>query len=351
MKLVFLLGAVLSTACSSKMPAAMAYVTNNDLSSISVFHVDAESGMLTMFGTVPTPAGGATYCELHPSSPLLFVDGQFGGVLESFSLQSNGMPSLVAGSAVQTGANPHVLALDPGGQFLYVANTSSASVSAWRVGAAGMLNPIPGSPFAAGATPYDVKVSDSGKYAYAVNRDSEDVSAYAIDASTGALQPIAGSPFAVGCPAPPCGPRALAFSPAGNFAFVPNRFSSTVTVFAVDAASGRLTIVPGSPFPAGSDPRSAAVHPSGRYVYVANTVSNDVTAFAVDTSGALRQIAAYPAGAVPLSLEIDEAGKFLYAANSASNSISIYRVDSATGRLTTAGTVATPGSPVSIALR
>jgi len=67
MKLVVLLGAVLSIACSSKKPGTTAYVTNNALSSVSVYEVDAASGMLTMSGTVATPGGGATYCELHPS--------------------------------------------------------------------------------------------------------------------------------------------------------------------------------------------------------------------------------------------------------------------------------------------
>jgi DNA-binding beta-propeller fold protein YncE len=41
-------------------------------------------------------------------------------------------------------------------------------------------------------------VDPTGKFAYATNGEDNTVSAYTINASTGALAPIAGSPFAAG---------------------------------------------------------------------------------------------------------------------------------------------------------
>src|SRR3954468_3498531 len=334
--------------------SSFAYVGNNDLSSVSVFHIQQDSGMLTLLKTVDTPGGGATYCELAPSGRFLFVSGQFGNLLSTYTIDAVGMPTLLAGSAVPTGVNPHNLATDPSGRFLYVADTSSNPVTGFAVAASGTLTPVPGSPFPAGSTPYDVKVAASGKFAYAVNRDSEDVSAYAVDSATGALSPIAGQPFRIGCTRPPCGPRAIEFSPDGKFGFLPDRFSNQVSVLAVDVGTGALAAAPGSPFAAGQDPRSAAVDASGRHLYVANTVSNDVTAYSIDArTGALTQLSGspWPAGAVPLGLEIDESGRYLYSANSGSNSVSIFHIDGSSGGLSPAGTVATPGSAFSITLK
>jgi len=356
MKRAFLLDAAIlfaAAACGSSQQRSpsLAYVANNGADSISVFRVDSGTGMLTLVDTVKTAAGGATYCEFHPSGRFLFVSGQFSNVVSAYSMDAKGMPALVAGSTVATRANPHNLSLDPDGHFLYVANTSDNSVSAFRVGTSGALSEIAGSPFPSGVTPYDVKIAGSGRFAYTANRDSDDVSIYSVDAASGALTPVARQP--VGCKTGPCGPRAVEFSPSGAFAFVPNRFSNDVSVFSV-SASGSLLPVSGSPFAAGTDPRSAAVDPSGRYLYVPNVTSGDVSAFAIDgKTGALTAVAGSPfaAGTGPLSIEIDESGRFVYVPNSGSSDVSIFRIEPSTGALATVGKVPSCATPFSIALR
>ncbi|TMB31107.1 MAG: lactonase family protein [Deltaproteobacteria bacterium] len=284
MKQVFLLGSAIpflfSLACGSSKPSSLAYVANNNASSVSVFRIDPGTGMLALLDTVITAPGGATYCEFHPSGKFLFVSGEFSNVLSAYSIDARGMPALIAGSTVPTRLNPHNLSLDPAGRFLYVANTSDNSVSGFRVAPNGSLTEMAGSPFASGITPYEIKVADSGKFAYTANRDSDDA--------------------------------------------------------------------------AGTDPRAAGADPSGRYLYVPNTTSGDVSAFSIDAkTGALAQIAGspYPAGAGPLSIEIDESGRFVYVPNSGSNDVSVFRIDGATGRLATVGKVSTGASPFSIALR
>jgi len=90
------------------------------------------------------------------------------------------------------------------GQFAYVPNTSSGNVSGYTINATnGRLNPIAGSPFTAGLFPTSVAVDPTGKLAYVANSGSTangqgPVSGYTINAITGALTPIPGSPFAAG---------------------------------------------------------------------------------------------------------------------------------------------------------
>src|SRR5262245_16594590 len=127
---------VLSSACSRSQNISgksYVYATNNDVSSISIFRVVASAGALDPVQTLATPGGGATYCEVHPSGRYMFVSAQVANAISSYTIDPNGTVSLVAGSTVSTGANPHNLAMDPDGRFLYVANTSADSVSGFAV--------------------------------------------------------------------------------------------------------------------------------------------------------------------------------------------------------------------------
>src|SRR5262249_50435556 len=88
------------------------------------------------------------------------------------------------------------------------------------------------------------------------------VSAYTIDGATGALTPVAGSPFPAGE-----GSLSVGVDPSGQFVYVGNSGSGDVSAYRI-AATGALTPIDGSPFPAGTNPSSVAVDPAGQYVYV-----------------------------------------------------------------------------------
>jgi hypothetical protein len=69
------------------------------------------------------------------------------------------------------------------------------------------------------------------------------VSAYTINATTGALTPVSGSPFAAGY-----GLNWLVIHPSGKYLYAVNEGSNNVPGFAIDQVSGGLTPVVGSPF-------------------------------------------------------------------------------------------------------
>jgi len=50
----------------------------------------------------------------------------------------------------------------------------------------------------AGTFPLSVVIDPAGQFAYVANENSNDVSVYSIDATTGALTAVGGSPFAAG---------------------------------------------------------------------------------------------------------------------------------------------------------
>ena len=92
------------------------------------------------------------------------------------------------------------------------------------------------------------------EFVYVANANSGNVSGYTIDATTGALTAISGSPFAAGT-----NPQSVTVDPTGKFAYVTNDGSANVSGYTIDPTTGALTPISGSPFAAGTSPRSVAV--------------------------------------------------------------------------------------------
>ena len=89
------------------------------------------------------------------------------------------------------------------------------------------------------------------------------VSGYTINATTGALTPIPGSPFPAGV-----FPTSVAADPTGKFAYVANvenGFHGDISAYTINATTGALTSIPGSPFAAGLGPASVAVDPMAKF--------------------------------------------------------------------------------------
>ena len=235
-------------------------------------------------------------------------------------------------------------------QYVYAANYNSNDVSAYVINSStGALTPIPGSPFnTAGGQANQgqtgsVAVDPSGKFVYVSStQPSPEISAYAINASTGALTPIPGSPFAAGA-----GPGQLAIDPSGKFLFEANEYSTAsgsggVFVFTINSSTGALTTVAGSPFAAESL-IGFAVHPSGKFLYAVDFYTPTVEAFTIDqTTGVLTSIpgSPFPAGNSPYKMTVDPSGKFAYITDQVGGTILAFTIDSATGALT-----AVSGSP------
>ncbi len=225
-------------------------------------------------------------------------------------------------------------------RFAYVTNTADNTLSAYSVDpVTGALTAI-GTPTVAGVSPDAIvgvqyPFGEDKSYVFVGNGGSNDVSALAVNTATGTLTAIPGSPF-------PAGIHPQAMTLWGDGLFVANSGSDNVSAYVIDG-SGALTVPPGSPIAAGKSPTSIVA--GDQFIFVANHGgSNDISAFAADetmTPDGSIQISLtpvpgspFPAGGNPLSLAIG-AGKFLYSANpDATNpSISGFSINPATGAL------------------
>jgi 6-phosphogluconolactonase (cycloisomerase 2 family) len=173
------------------------------------------------------------------------------------------------------------------------------------------------------------------------------VDGFSINSSTGGLTAISDSPFALGGTPPGAGGLAMIVS-GGSYLYATDLNAGAVAGFTFDSASGKLTPIPGSPFPAGNTPVQAAQAGSqSQFLYVSNLndSAGGISAFTINqNTGALSPISGspFPTGAAgsfpgPSALVVSGNSKFLYVAlagtANANNKIIAFAIDPTTGSL------------------
>jgi 6-phosphogluconolactonase (cycloisomerase 2 family) len=298
-----------------------------------------------------------------------------------------GLPNLPVGTGNTGGFNfnSQQIAIDAANRRLYAVNDGSDTVSAYRINGDGSLTGLPfspialpngrrwtsivvhpsgsplivgsvdagvnnlssfaitpatataaaGSPYATGTGVFTMALSRDGNYVYGGGSDAFPTFAgYSVDAATGQLTALGGSPFFGGTT-----PEGFATDNAGRL-FHANLNGSAVRAYTT--AAGIPTAVAGSPFggPATIQQIYAVLHPNQNFYYIADRGVNQVIAYQIGNSGAattLVQVAGSPfasGGTVTNSLVFNANGNYLFAANGSSRNLTTYRVDSGTGVLT-----------------
>jgi 6-phosphogluconolactonase (cycloisomerase 2 family) len=169
------------------------------------------------------------------------------------------------------------------------------------------------------------------------------VYAYAQHPTNGSLLTIVGSPFSVATETSTYG---VVIHTNDKFLYAANVGTSTITIYSINPANGRLTTV-GTPMASGSAGANGLFfHPTGKYLYVTNFSGNTVSAFSVsETTGLLTALAGSPyatGGATTINgVVVSNDGKFLFAASQGgSGGVVAYTINSLDGTLTLI-----PGSP------
>ena len=246
------------------------------------------------------------------------------------------------------------------GRFAFAANDGDGTISAYAINAStGALTAVSGSPFAAGTATTgasELKVDPSGRFLDVVNEFAHTISAFSINWTSGALTLVTGSPFTVGTVASPSSPQSLAFDATGAYLYVADFSNNNIVAFAMNASTGVLTPVAGSPFANSGvtmQPQSitTASTAAGNFAYVVNSGSGSVDVFSIAPStGALTFVMNALTGVGPYDITIDPSGNVAYVANggsaTVSPSISSYTINAATGALQ----VANLGNPLPIAV-
>ncbi|MDX6598753.1 MAG: hypothetical protein QOE87_2640 [Gaiellales bacterium] len=295
------------------------------------------------------------------------------------------------------------VALSPDGKSLYVASATPASLTAFTADSrngllqqlnlgAGCLTSIPqadcsGARALEGASA--VAVSPDGLHVYVAAAAAGGVASFARQPNGSLVQllGIAGcvtTTLTPGCANAPAlaGADAIAISPDGRFAYVGAASADAITAFSRDAATGRLTPLPGTagclranrstctPVSGVDSPSAIAISPDGASLYVTSSAGT-LTSFLRDaTTGALTQLPAGPGclsdgpydGCTPIgglarasAVAVSPDGSTVAAAGTDSDAVLTFRRDPATGALTrvacVTGNPATAGCVLSTLVR
>ena len=327
---------------------------------------DATTGALTA-PVLVAKAVNPSYIAVHPSGRFAYAVSEVGdymgqptGAVSAYRIGAGGQLTAI-NTLSSFGQDPCYLSVDASGRRLFVANYSGGSIASYRIGANGALTMAStiqhtGSGSHAnqrGPHAHWIAESPAKGRVYVADLGIDQVRVYRVNAATGALTLNAAPP---GQLPPGSGPRHIAFHPSNRYAFVNNELASTVTVFRHDVATGALSPVQTlRTLPEGftGENNTAEIQASadGRFVYVANRGHNSIAVFAVDaTSGRLTLLDVTPSlGDWPRDFKLDPTGGFLLVEHQKSDNIVVFRIDRATGRLTPTGHELRVSRPVSIA--
>ena len=326
------------------------YAANLGANTISGFTVNPTTGALIPISgsPFPTPTGDTSIAASRDFRFLYAAD--FGlNQISAFSVNSDGSLSPLLGTPFPVGNGPVSVVTHPTADFLYVSNQGSGELMTF------VIDPelTSSSSVVIGNAPLFGNITSDGTRFYQTVSALAQIAAFTVNTTDGSLTPVSGSPFATGF-----FPRTIAVDPAGKFLYatISSSFMGTSTAvyaYSIDATSGALTTVSGSPFPAGENPVSAAVDVSGRFLFVANNANtangNSVSAFSIDpNSGVLTAVAGSPfaTSPFPLFVAVDPSGQYLYVGLDGSPGIAAFVIDQTTGGLAPMAGAPFPGNSV-----
>jgi 6-phosphogluconolactonase (cycloisomerase 2 family) len=315
----------------------------------------------------PAPIPGPNTAPLPVTgSEAVLVANRFSVSISAFAIDpQSGTLKTIAGSPFLLPASPTNLSLSPSGDFVLATTTTAPLYSVQNPvdfrALSLRINRSTGALTLAGSTqlskmPLHHVLAPSGRFLYAA-ADTE-LLALSVDAVTGTLANIPGSPFPV-----QKGASLLAINPGGTFPAGELLYASlrgappptgSIQGALLDPASGAVTgATPTVQGPlSGLQPSAIAFNPTGSFL-VAAYPTNQVAVYSIRSTGVLTPAGAPVATAqAPSAVAFDPAGRLLFVANSGANTLSVYSFDSGTGVLTllSGSAVRTGASPIAVAV-
>jgi len=320
------------------------YVANLNTSLNTVAGFSLASGALTATANSPYDLGvEPSTLAVTPSSSILYAGSETGGIF-AYLIGSNGGLTL-SGSGATASVSPAAMIVDSTGAFLLVLQigTTNPSISAFPIDAStGKLsNAVSTVVLDPGAAEELLQVPNTNLIYASLGSNggttaSGGVDVLTFDSSTGALTKLSIILNPLGSAYSDVG---LASDPAGKYLYVSETGTNGIRSFSIDASTGGLTPLAGSPTAAGSGVGPIVVDSTGSFLYVANLHDNTISAFTLSsTTGALTAIAGspFPTGTGPVSMAEDyNKGYLAVACSGGTPDLELFPINASTGVLET----------------
>ena len=324
-----------AVTCSNDV-ARFIYQYDPALRATGIYISNDHTGQLRRIGVTPqVPRISAT----DPTGRFVYMIPSESELIYSYAIDpgtgtlSEVAPPLAAGTGT-VAAHVH-----PNGRFLYLANANEDRIVRFSIGDNGALTPLPPLSLEPGSFPHVSRMTSDGHYLIVGNTGSllgdtgvSNIAVFALDAANGALSPVPGSPFAS-----PTVPFDIELAVNDSLLYVTSHRSNLTAAFRFDRATGALSAIPA---PTRINPTQTMVaHPGLPYFYMVHRVAGGglarVDAFSIDeASGQFTSAGIGNPGMEGVAmLEIDPTGRYLYAYAEIFSTI-CFTIDAATGRLT-----------------
>ena len=344
--------------------------TNRNDEGLYVCSFDSEKGRLTA-PKLAVELLNPNFIAISPNNLFLYTVGDSNssdslenGCVNSFSLcRKTGNLSPIK-QVSSYGKTPCHITIDKTGKYALVSNYTTGSLAVFPISDDGHLSEPAtviqhtGSSIdpsrQTGPHIHSITLDGSNRYALAADLGQDKIFVYHFDQDNGTLKP-SDMPY---IPIEPgSGPRHFTFGPSGNYAYIVNEMSNTITAFKYDQDSGILNDIGTIPtLPADYKGQSYTseiqTSPSGKYLYTANRGHDSIAIFEINSkNGKLALIDIQTCGGKwPHHFCIDPTGKWLLIANERSDKVSLFRIDPTTGMLNETSNSPTVPSPACIKL-
>ena len=260
---------------------------------LASFAIDRKSGALKRLNLVSSGGGGATYVSVDKTGKVAVLANFGGGSTASFRIGKGGIleprVSLMqhtgrGPTSRQASPHPHAAVISPDNRFVLAPDLGADKVFIFRLDAArGALaaNDPPSAQTPAGFGPRHLAFHPAGKFVYLISEMAARITVFSWDGASGSLREIQTvDSYPDGYEGDRSGAE-VEVDRAGRFLYSSTRTNSSMAVFAIDPAKGTLTAVDRLPS-GGKGPRSFKIDPTGGFLLVINEASDEVTVFRVN---------------------------------------------------------------------
>jgi len=281
-------------------------------------------------GGVTDPLESQGSLTLSQDHSFLFAVNGGSGEISVFFV--DGSKLLLVDKAVSGGAEPNAVAQH--GSLVYVLNVGgSSNVVGFRLNARGQLRKIPNSTrflTTNNSEAASLAFSPDGQFLVVTERATNNLDVFPVQ-DDGTLGPI------VVNPSPDPGAFSVSFAPNGAVLVsetgpTGGNNASAISSYSV-IANGTLSPISTGVATLGNANCWNAVTPNGQFVYVSNAGSSTISGFAISAAGRLTPIGSTvvgtnPSGSTNLDITVSADGKFVYTLNSGTGTIGIFAIQS-----------------------
>ena len=268
---------------------------------VGAFAIAPESGALTFINEQPTDGEDPCHLVVDRSGRYVLASNYTSGSVVVFPIEATGALAPRSAFVQHSGSGPnprrqegphaHSVNVDPTGRYALVADLGLDRVVVYRLDpAAGTLTAVPSASgeLAPGSGPRHVAFHPTRPMVYVINELGSTLSVFAFNPNTGALTHLQTLPT---IPPGYSGRNYCAdvnILPDGSAVYGSNRGHESLAGYAINPENGLLTFLEHTPT-GGREPRGFVVDSTGSFVLAGNQNTDTITVFAVDqATGRLR---------------------------------------------------------------